>query len=115
MDVERELFVDSPADEVWAALTEAEQLEQWFANEVELDPTPGGRAIFRWANGEAREAVVQVAEPEHLLVLRWLDDDGVVWLEVEGTDAGTTLRVVETSPQFSAALELRALATCMAA
>jgi len=115
MDVERELFLDSPADEVWAALTNPDELERWFANEVDLDPTPGGRASFRWSNGEAREAVVQEIEPERRLVLRWLDDDGVVWLELEETGAGTRLRVVETSPEFRAALEMRALAACMAA
>ena len=52
---------------------------------------------------------------ERRLVLRWLDDDGVVWLELEETGMGTTLRVVETSPEFAAALDLRALAACMAA
>ena len=113
--VERELFLDSPVHEVWAALNEPERLEQWFANDVELDPSLGGRARFGWANGETREAVVHEIEPERRLVLRWLDDDGLVRLELEGTEAGTTLRVVETSPEFTAALELRALAACAVA
>jgi uncharacterized protein YndB with AHSA1/START domain len=115
MEVERELHLESPPDEVWAALTDAERLEQWFANEVVLDPTPGARATFRWENGEAREAVVEDVEPERRLVLRWLDDHGVVWLELAPAGAGTLLRVVETSPEFAAALDLRALATCAAA
>lgn len=115
MDVEREHYLESPSEEVWAALTDPEELEQWFANEAELDPRPGGRASFRWANGEEREAVVEEVDPERLLVLRWLDDNGTVWLELEPTGTGTTLRVVETSPEFSAALDVRALAVCMAA
>lgn len=115
MDVERELFLDSPTDEVWEALTDPERLESWFATEVDFDPTPGGRASFRWANGEARDAVVEQIEPERRLVLRWLDDDGVVCLELDGTEQGTTLRVIETSPEFGAALEYRALAACMVA
>ena len=115
MDVERERYLDSPTEEVWEALTDPDELERWFANEVELDPTPGGHASFRWENGEAREAVVEEIETERRLVLRWLDDDGVVWLELEPTGTGTTLRVVETSPEFSAALDVRALASCMAA
>jgi uncharacterized protein YndB with AHSA1/START domain len=114
MKVERDVFLPTPPDEVWAALTEAEQLERWFANEVELDLEPGGRAVFRWANGESREAIVEELVPERRLGLRWLDDGGVVTLELEGTDSGTTLRVVESSPEFSAALGLRALAACAA-
>jgi len=115
VDVERELFLESPADEVWEALTDPDRLESWFATEVDFDPTPGGRASFRWGNGEAREAVVEEIETEHRLVLRWLDDDGVVRLELVGTEQGTTLRVVESSPEFGLALEFRALAACAVA
>jgi uncharacterized protein YndB with AHSA1/START domain len=115
VDVERELFLESPANEVWDALTDPDQLETWFATEVDFDPTPGGRASFRWANGEARDAVVEQIEPERRLVLRWLDDDGIVWLELEGTERGTRLLVVETSPEFRTALDIRALAACTVA
>ena len=38
MEVTREIVFPDPPDEVWRALTEAEQLEEWFANDVELDP-----------------------------------------------------------------------------
>ena len=115
MDVERERYLESPTEEVWTALTDPEELEHWFANEVDLDPRPGGHARFRWDNGEAREAVVEEVEEERRLVLRWLDDDGVVELELEPTGTGTTLRVIETSPEFAAALDVQMLATCMAA
>jgi uncharacterized protein YndB with AHSA1/START domain len=112
MMVEREVVFEAPADEVWAAITEPSELERWFANEVELDPEPGGRAVFRWSNGEEREAVVEEAEPQRRLVLRWLDDGGIVSLELVEAVAGTSLRVIETTPEFSAALGLQALAAC---
>jgi uncharacterized protein YndB with AHSA1/START domain len=115
MEVERDIFLETPPEEVWAALTEAERLERWFASEVELDARPGGRAVFRWENGEEREAVVEQVEPERLLALRWLDDGGFVWIELEGEDAGTRLRVVESSPEFSAAFGVQALAACAVA
>src|SRR6266852_8474410 len=77
MEVTREIvFPDSPA-EVWKALTEAEQLEEWFANDVELDPREGGDGVFRWDDGEERRAKVLVAEPGERLVLDW-DDQGEV-------------------------------------
>ena len=61
MQVEREIvFPESPA-ELWEALTEPERLEEWFATEVELDPRPGGRGVFRWGDGEERRATVREA------------------------------------------------------
>ena len=57
------------------------RLEEWFANEVELDPTPGGRGVFRWDNGETREAVVESVEEGSRIVLRF-EDDGIVDLRV---------------------------------
>ena len=85
MKVEREVFLSSPPEEVWEALTEAEQLERWFANDVELDAEPGGKAVFRWSNGEQREAVIEEVEPERRLALRWLDDGGAVDARARGS------------------------------
>ncbi len=115
MEMSREVTFDAPAEEVWAALTESERLEEWFATEAELEPVEGGRASFRWGNGEQRSATVEVFEPERCLELRWDDGGGRVLIELEEADAGTTLRVRETSPEFGAALELRALAGCLVA
>ena len=112
MEVSREMTFDAPAEEVWAALTESERLEDWFSTEAELEPVEGGRASFRWGNGEERSATVEVCEPERCLELRWDDDGGRVVLELHESDARTILRVRESSPEFSTALELRALAAC---
>ena len=109
MEVVREIVFPSSPDEVWEALTEADRLEEWFANDVELDPRPGGAGIFRWDDGEERRATVVVAEPGERLVLDW-DEDGEVEFTLEEVEEGTRLLVRETSPEWSTALELRALA-----
>jgi uncharacterized protein YndB with AHSA1/START domain len=111
MQVEREIVVEAPRSEVWSALTEAERLEEWFANDVELDAQPGGSGHFRWSNGEERHAVVEAAEPEECLRLRW-DDDGSVELRLEDVDGGTRVHVRETSPEWSTALAVSALSAC---
>ena len=46
-------------------------------------------------------------------MLDW-DDGGEVVLELEEVPDGTRLRVIETSPDFAAALELRAMAWAVA-
>jgi len=109
MEVSREIEFPVPPDEVWEALTDPEQLEEWFANDVELDLREGGAGIFRWEDGEERRATVVVAEPPERLVLDW-EDEGRVVLELDEVDGGTRVRVVERSPDWSTALELYALA-----
>jgi len=109
LHIERDVVFPADPAEVWNALTEPERLEEWFATEVELDPQPGGEGVFRWGDGDERRATVREAEPEERLVLDW-DDGGEVVVELEQVDGGTRVHVVETSPQFGAALELHALA-----
>ena len=109
MEVTREVVLDAPVEEVWEALTDPEQLEEWFANDVELDAQEGGEGVFRWDNGEERHATVVEAAPGERLVLDW-DDEGTVELTLEEVEEGTRLRVRESTPQFAIALELRAMA-----
>jgi uncharacterized protein YndB with AHSA1/START domain len=109
VEVTREIVFPVPPDEVWEALTDPEQLEEWFANDVELDPQEGGEGVFRWDNGEERHATVVEAEPGERLVFDW-DDEGTVELTLEPVEEGTRLVVRESTPEFSTALELRALA-----
>src|SRR5947199_726425 len=109
MEVSREIEFPVPPDEVWEALTDPDQLEEWYANDVELDPREGGAGVFRWDDGEERRATVVEATPSERLVLDW-DDEGTVELTLEEVDEGTKLLVRESTPEFSTALELRALA-----
>jgi uncharacterized protein YndB with AHSA1/START domain len=62
--IRREIVLPAPRDEVWDALTDAERLEEWFANDVTVDLRPGGGASFGWSNGESRTATVTEVDPE---------------------------------------------------
>ena len=109
MEIEREVELDAPPSEVWEALTDAERLEDWFANEVEVDLRPGGAASFRWSNGEERRATVTTVAPEERLAFAW-DDEGEVEFTLADDVDGTRLTVVETAPAWSTALDLQASA-----
>ncbi len=113
LHVEREVLFPAQPSEVWEALTEPERLEEWFATEVDLDARPGGEGVFRWGDGDERRATVREAEPEERLVLDW-EDGGEVVIELEPAEGGTLLRVRETSPEWSTALELSALSWAFA-
>ena len=103
------LFESVPREEVWSALTDAERLEDWFANDVDLDLWPGGEASFRWSNGEERHATVTEVDHERRLSFEW-DDEGEVELTLDDDVDGTRLTVIESSPSWSTALELQASA-----
>jgi len=108
--VVREIEVPSPPDEVWQAVTEPERLEEWFANEVELDPEPGGRGVFRWSDGEERRAVVEEVEPGRRFTLVWGDDESRVSIELEEVESGTRVTVTEEpTAGLATALALHAL------
>jgi uncharacterized protein YndB with AHSA1/START domain len=121
VDVTRELVLPVPPDEVWAALTDPERLEEWFASEVELEPEPGGRGLFRWGSGEVRRAFVEEVEPERRFAFRWREEaapteESRVTFTLEELPEGTRLTVTESTHgprahagEWSSALELRAL------
>src|SRR6478735_7581300 len=75
--IRREILLPAPREDVWEALTEAERLADWFANDVDIDLRPGGGASFRWSNGEERHATFTEVEPEHRLAFEW-EDEGAV-------------------------------------
>ena len=105
--IERVIVVPGTPGDVWPAVTESEEISEWFGAEAELDARPGGRGVFRWPDGASRHVVVEEVEPAHRLTFRWLpfqrtEDGDIVMLpstrveitldEVEG---GTRVRVVE--------------------
>jgi uncharacterized protein YndB with AHSA1/START domain len=91
--------LDVPPSEVWGALTDPEQLAEWFANDVEFDLDRGG--VFRWDDGEVRHAVVEQVDAERRLAIRWWNPHGAEESEVtftlEATPVGTRLVVTETA------------------
>ncbi len=119
MEVTRELVLPAPPEEVWEELTDPERLEEWFANEVELEVEEGGEGHFRWENGEERHAVVEEVEEGRRLGYRWTDEDGNethVDFTIEEVDDGTRVVVTETAPvaEWGPALELRAFTFAVA-
>ncbi len=111
--IRREIVFPVTREELWEALTEPERLEDWFANEVEVDLRPGGTASFRWSNGEERQATVTTVAPAERLAFTWADEGEVEFTLADDAD-GTRLTVVETAPAWSTALDLQASALAYA-
>lgn len=123
-EVRREIVLPATPDEVWDALTDPDRLAEWFANDVELDPRPGGEGVFRWEDGDERRAVIEVVEEARRLTFDWGEPEGelsTVDFTLEEVPAGTRLTVVETAPaalsachgEWAWALELQALGSAV--
>ena len=97
--VTREIVLPVERERAWELLTEPAELEEWLADEVELEPEEGAPLHVRWEGGEARDGVVEEVEEHRLLRFRWDDDATGIPSRVEWTlhDApgGTRVRVVE--------------------
>lgn len=109
--IRREIVLPEPPEEVWEALTEPERLEEWFANEVELD-LESGEGVFRWDDGSERHAQIDVCDPERRLGFTWTDDEGTetrVDFTLVPEEDGTRVVVTEQTFEWAPALEMRAL------
>lgn len=92
MEVTREVVLEAPLEEVWEALTEPDQVEEWFSED-----------------GEERELAIVEVETGRRVAYTW--DDGNVAIEVEEVENGTRVVVTETGePGWNAVFALRSLA-----
>jgi uncharacterized protein YndB with AHSA1/START domain len=111
--IERAIVVPGAPADVWPAVTDGQEISEWFGADAELDPRPGGRGVFRWPDGASRHVVVEEVETARRLTFRWLpfqrtaDGDIVVLpstrveITLDEVDGGTRVRVVER-PQLPA-------------
>jgi uncharacterized protein YndB with AHSA1/START domain len=100
-EVEREAVLDAPAGEVWEAITDERLLGEWLAEEAELEPEPGGRASFRFADGTEKEGTVLRVEDERELAFTWArpgEPETEVELTLVPLVSGTRIVVVERAP-----------------
>lgn len=103
--IEREIIINAPQDRVWAVLTEADHVAQWFGDSAEVDLRPGGKMVFGWKEHGNHHALVERVEPPGFLSYRWARAAGAepvaghsTLVEFTLTPDGprTRLRVVET-------------------
>ncbi len=93
-----------PIEEVWAALTEPEQLVAWLA-EAEIEPRQGGSVQLRWLNTDERgnsanavmHATIRQFDPPRLLEYAG-DIHGVLRFELKETTDGCVLTFSNTLP-----------------
>jgi uncharacterized protein YndB with AHSA1/START domain len=85
-----------PVEKVWRAITEPEQLSQWFPSDVEADMNVGGKVRFPFRNGEGPTLDGEVLEldPPRVFAFTW--DDSSLRFELEPDGDGCVLRFSHT-------------------
>ena len=79
--ISHEITIEAPIEVVWRIVTEAEQICQWFSQEVELTAQPGELGTLTFPPGpdgtrlKVHITVVTV-EPPHRFSFRWIYPDG---------------------------------------
>ncbi|MDQ6731172.1 MAG: SRPBCC domain-containing protein [Actinomycetota bacterium] len=106
--IERRLKLPTGVERAWQAVTEPAWLARWLADEVELEPWPGGAARFRVGDSERTGWVEELCPPDPAAATPgrlafWWSEDGEPASRVELTvsplgESATTIRVVETRP-----------------
>jgi uncharacterized protein YndB with AHSA1/START domain len=90
-----ERVYDYRQEELWAALTEPEQLRGWLGD-ADVDLRVGGRIVIRFGDGdeEVASGTIRELEPPRLLEYDWTflgESDSVLRLELEPRGNGTLL------------------------
>jgi uncharacterized protein YndB with AHSA1/START domain len=75
--IEREVVIDAPIDVVWAVVTEPEHISGWFSDSVEIELTPGGKALFHWDGRATVNGRVERVDPPRSFAFSWVSGDGV--------------------------------------
>jgi uncharacterized protein YndB with AHSA1/START domain len=107
--IEKSVHIDAPVEIVWRMVSEPDQVVHWFADEIDLQATPGyqGSMTFHPESGSTVHVPISIetVEPPRRFTYRWNHPAGTVAtpansMLVEFTltpeDDGTRLRVVET-------------------
>ena len=104
--IEREVVIAAPLARVWAALTEPDQFQRWFAFDgAEIDLRPGGAIVMHWKEHGTFHGRVERVDALRAFAFRGaLNPDEqphpgnstLVEFSLTPTERGTHLRVVES-------------------
>jgi uncharacterized protein YndB with AHSA1/START domain len=84
-----------PREKVWRAITEPDELSNWFPTTIEGERSAGARLRFSFPGGEAppMDGEMLAYEPESFMELRWGSD--IVRLELRTVADGTELTLLD--------------------
>jgi uncharacterized protein YndB with AHSA1/START domain len=67
--------IDAPADLVWRAITDPDEIVRWFCEKARVTPGVGGSFWVSWGEGQEGESTIEAWEPNKRVRLRHLPSD----------------------------------------
>jgi uncharacterized protein YndB with AHSA1/START domain len=92
--LEKEIEIAAPVDEVWKALTDANELTRWFPLEARVTPGLGGKIFVSWGPGCEGEAEILAWEPGKKFA--WKDPMGLVEWTLESRGGKTIVHLLQS-------------------
>jgi uncharacterized protein YndB with AHSA1/START domain len=101
---EKRIIIDADIEDVWKALTEAEEITRWFSTEANVKPGEGGEIYLAWNDDFKGSSQISVWDPpNHLQTIEtreaWQASDP------ESPGAGTMGRPVQLSLDYHLSTE----------
>ncbi len=107
-EIRRELLIARPVDRVWRAITDPEEVNQWFGDRCAYELKAGAEGLMQWGDDAFRMRIVAI-EPMRRFAYRWVTPrDGdhsipfdempttLVEFTLESTGDGTRLTLIES-------------------
>ncbi|GCE08039.1 SRPBCC family protein [Dictyobacter aurantiacus] len=69
--IRKEKFIQATPERVFKALTEKQDLERWFVQEVDIELKPGGTIRTNWAPGMGEHGKVKEVRAPQLFSFTW--------------------------------------------
>src|ERR1700753_336041 len=70
LTIERDTLIEAPAEVVWRAITEPDQMSLWFADRVDLVVEPGAHG-YLGVGGQGGRVVVETVDRPRRFSFRW--------------------------------------------
>ncbi|MFJ9542817.1 SRPBCC domain-containing protein [Streptomyces sp. NPDC101225] len=108
--IEREIRIEATPEVVYEVVSRPEHLREWWPDEADLEPVPGGTGVITFGDPSAPDAkteslTVVEADPPRRFSFRWVYDDGetaapadslLVTFDLIPSGTGTLLRFSES-------------------
>jgi uncharacterized protein YndB with AHSA1/START domain len=108
--VEREIHIQARPEIVYEVVSRPEHLREWWPDDAELDPVPGGTGVITFGAADSPDAVLErltvvEADPPRRFSFFWVTDEGavagpgtslLVTFDLEPSGSGTLLRLHES-------------------
>lgn len=90
--IELSISVKANVGEVWHALTDRDELENWWSEDVVIEPKVGGKFIEKWQDDEGTRQLasgrVLISKPKKQIAFTWREKD---WPQSSVTECSFTI------------------------